>query len=376
MNHSILKSMGAALVAWGALFVVSVGLCAGETAFSDYMSVDEFYAAHPEQQKVLEAFNALVAAPGVPDPGFKQAREVRIAVIYPGEQVSDYFRRSVSSFKKRMDEIKLKHHIFEYFTKPVVSTREQQKQINEALSQDPDYLIFTLDAFQHRRMIERILTRARPKIILQNITTPLRAWEGRQPFMYVGFDHIIGTKLLAEYFRNKTPEGAYGMLFFGPGYVSDMRGKTFIQLMNENPKLELRSAYYTDGNREKAKQAALRLLAEADVDFLYACSTDVAMGALDALKETGKLGRVALNGWGGAGRELESIVAGELDVTVMRINDDNGVAMAEAIRLDQMGEGDKAPTVYSGEFVVIEKGISKEKLQKLRQRAFRYSGVE
>ncbi|OQY59595.1 MAG: hypothetical protein B6245_05820 [Desulfobacteraceae bacterium 4572_88] len=80
-----------------------------------------------------------------------------------------------------------------------------------------------------------------------------------------------------------------------------------------------------------------------------------------------------MNGWGGGGPELEAIVGNELDVTLMRMNDDNGVAMAEAIRLDIEGKGDAVPTIFSGDFVLVEKGICQKKLNQLKSKAFRYS---
>jgi autoinducer 2-binding protein LuxP len=92
------------------------------------------------------------------------------------------------------------------------------------------------------------------------------------------------------------------------------------------------------------------------------------------LKDTGKLGKIMINGWGGGSSELEAIVDNEMDVTVMRMNDDNGVAMAEAIRLDLEGRDQQVPTIFSGEFTLVEKGIDSKELNRLKKRAFRYSG--
>ena len=81
-----------------------------------------------------------------------------------------------------------------------------------------------------------------------------------------------------------------------------------------------------------------------------------------------------VNGWGGGSNELDSLLAGDLDFTVMRMNDDNGVAMAEAIRLDVESNLKQEPIIYSGEMVIVRQGISKEKIIKLEGKAFRYSG--
>lgn len=63
-----------------------------------------------------------------------------------------------------------------------------------------------------------------------------------------------------------------------------------------------------------------------------------------------------------------------LDFTVMRMNDDNGVAMAEAIRLDLENKVKKVPIIFSGEMVIVKQGIGDEELRNLKQKAFRYSG--
>ena len=57
----------------------------------------------------------------------------------------------------------------------------------------------------------------------------------------------------------------------------------------------------------------------------------------------------------------------------MRMNDDNGVAMAEAISLDLQQMAETVPTVYSGEIVQIDQTLTDTDLQALKTRAFRYS---
>ncbi|MDM8556800.1 autoinducer 2-binding periplasmic protein LuxP [Desulfococcaceae bacterium HSG7] len=345
-------------------------------AADKYMTVREFNKIHPEQVTLAKEFTSIVQKQGYPIDPKVQKQPVKITFIYPGNQISDYWRRSIDSFKKRMDEINLRYEVFEYFSKPAVDYRVQAKQMKTALKKDPDYLVFTLDARKHRQFIERIITKGRPKLILQNITTPLRAWEGKQPFLYDGFDHATGSEILADYYLERTKgEGHYAVLYHSQGYVSAMRGDTFIAYMKKHSKLILADSYYTDGNREKSKKAALEILKEnPDVKFLYACSTDIALGTIDALRQTGKIGKIMVNGWGGGSSELAAITKGELDFTVMRMNDDNGVAMAEAIRFDVEGRSGKVPTVYSGDFALVKKGISQYELGKLKIRAFRYSG--
>ncbi len=340
----------------------------------NYVRMGTYLQQHPEQVEITEQFANLVRQPGTPLTA-TQNKPVRIAVIYPALQTSDYWRRSVASFEARMKELNIRYELKPFYSRPSVDIKLQSKQLNQALNWQPDFLIFTLDALRHRRMIERILVRGKPKLILQNITTPLRQWQRHRPFMYVGFDHAAGTRQIADYMLKKNQfSGSYLMLYFSHGYVSAMRGDTFATEAAIHPAISQVASYYTDGNRKLSRDAVRRTLnEEKDLSFIFASSTDIALGAADALSEAGLKGKVMLNGWGGGAAELAALQHGALDVTVMRMNDDNGVAMAEAIRLDLQGLSEQVPHIYSGDIQLINRETPPEEIKALKARAFRYS---
>lgn len=342
---------------------------------TSYVRMDEYLKHHPDQQKIITAFSEQVRN-GSKVLSQPQNKAVRIAVIYPALQSSDYWRRSVLSFEARLKELSIQYEIKPYYSRPSVDVKLQSQQLSQALSWQPDYLVFTLDALRHRRMIERVLSRGKPKLILQNITTPLRQWSTHRPFFYVGFDHASGTNMLADYMlRKNNTRGNYLLLYHSRGYVSAMRGDTFALHAAHYPNIKQVASYYTDGNKKRAHDAVIQTLStHDDLDFIFASSTDAALGAIDALKETGNLSNVMVNGWGGGAAELEALSRGELDVTVMRINDDNGVAMAEAIKLDLQGKAEKVPHIYSGDIKLIHRDSNTQYIQTLKARAFRYSG--
>jgi autoinducer 2-binding periplasmic protein LuxP len=337
-----------------------------------YWTYQEFSELFRESQKFSDKFSSKVSAKG--EPNQETLRDpIRIAIIYPGKQASDYWRRSVSSFEARLIESAIPYEVRIFFSKPGSEIRLQEGQVFESLQYDPDYLVFTLDALKHRVIIERLMAQKRPKVILQNITTPLRQWGNTQPFMYVGFDHASGTGILAEGYRKRFGGQARFAIFYGlRGYVSQMRGGTFKTLMRQEQGMKLVAEYYTGFNREKAREAALQLLTEQpNLDFIFSSSTDIALGVIDAINTKGKKGQVITNGWGGGSAELEAIANGELDLTVMRMNDDNGAAMAEAI-LWQI-QGASVPTIYSGDMLLVTKEMTKSEIDRLVVRAFRYS---
>ncbi|CRZ53884.1 autoinducer 2-binding periplasmic protein LuxP precursor [Vibrio cholerae CT 5369-93] len=189
--------------------------------------------------------------------------------------------------------------------------------------------------------------------------------------MYIGFDHEYGAQLLAQYYQAHAPKKPYSVLYFSEGYISEARGDTFIQDMNAVHHFPLASSYYTKATEQSGYEATLNIVKNnPEIGFIYACATDVALGAAQALKELNRQD-ILVNGWGGGSAELEALAKGELDVTVMRMNDDTGVAMAEAIKWDL--EGKSVPLVYSGDFEVVTKQDSAARIAELKARAFRYS---
>ena len=343
----------------------------GTHVLNGYWEYQDYLSKFPEQKALTDKM--IEAVQNHPVPLRKiQGEPITISVVYPGQQISDYWVRNIEAFEKRLDKLRINYQINQVFTRVNADITQQSISLQEAIENKTDYLIFTLDTTRHRKFIEHVLTSTDTKLILQNITTPVRSWADRQPFMYVGFDHATGSLKLAEYFKsNSKSDSQYSVLYRSEGYISDARGDTFIHDVNTDTNFALKSSFYTKSDKESGYQAAkISIAKDKDLDFIYACATDVALGAADAIRESGR--DILLNGWGGGSAELEAIERGDLDVTVMRMNDDTGIAMAEAIKWDLTGL--VVPTVYSGDFELVTKEDSPERISELKQRAFRYSG--
>ncbi|TYT74271.1 substrate-binding domain-containing protein [Desulfobotulus mexicanus] len=344
---------------------------------SGYWTMEAFMEKHPEQKDKNAFFSKRVESPAIPLPeSFHIPEPVRIGIIYPGFETSDYWTRNIKAFTLRMHEHKIPYilHVrLRYDNKPYVS-HEDMHLIRDMLQMNPDYLICTLPSPEHNKIIERILSRPKPKIILQNITTPIKRWDISPPLLYVGFDHVEGTRMLAEHGR-KTP-GSYVVLNPDHGYLSKLRGDTYINF-NAAHGLKPKDIFFTGINRKKARLATLEAIdRHPDLTRIYATTTDIALGAADALKEMGIEKQIHLNGWGGGQAELDALEKGELDVTLMRINDDSGVAMADAIALDIQGQGHYIPRIYSGRMQLVDTDMSRVTLNEISRQAFRYSGLQ
>ena len=150
------------------------------------------------------------------------------------------------------------------FTRPGLEIGKQAEFLARELETNPDYLIFTLDIGEHANFIEQAISRGTSRIILQNITTPIARWRGRQPFLYVGFDHQTGTRMLAEKYIEMTGGiGRYAILYGTRGYVSKMRGDSFRVEMDQHPGLHLVDAFYVGFDRQKSPAGDGRAAGEA-----------------------------------------------------------------------------------------------------------------
>lgn len=355
------------------LVILSLLYCVSSFG-NEYIHYEEYFATHPEQKKVLNSFKELVSSEATKIKK-KQEGRVKIVLVYPGGQLSDYWRRNISALKKRLITSKVKFELRVITTPTGGNTQKVSKQIIDAIKEKPDYLIFTLNIKEHSKLINQIHSYSSTKLILLNITTPLRSWKHRQPFFYVGFDHELGTKVLVEEIKKRMPDGGkYMVLYHSKGYVSKMRGDYAISKLNELKNWKLLSRYYTDGKHSKTKTAMNDFFKRKnEVDLIISCATDISLSASNYKKSKS----FQINGWGGGSDELQSLNRENgIDFTIMRMNDDSAIAIAEAIKLDIEGENKSIPQIFSGEMVLITRETPQSELDKFKKRAFRYSDVQ
>jgi autoinducer 2-binding protein LuxP len=342
---------------------------------SSYWKIGEYFALHPEQAWKFDSFAESVRNQAVPLKK-KNLRPLKIAVVYPAIQTSDYWKRNIYTFEKRLIELNINYTLLMYFSKPYGDARLQIEQIASALDNETDILVVSADNVQVRKVLGRVLTMDKPKVIIQNLTTPLKEWDSSQPMLYTGFDHVTGSELLADAMSTRVKEGNYAVLYCTQGSVSELRGESFINRMSSIGGYVPVARYYTDYDRKKSYSSVIDLFkSRSDIKFIFACSTDIALGAMDALKELGIKDKVVLNGWGGGAVELEAIRNKGLDLTVMRMNDDSGVAMAEAVKLLLEERTEDIPLIFSGDFHIVSGDNTQSEIDELSRKAFRYSKI-
>ncbi|PIK16695.1 substrate-binding domain-containing protein [Halobacteriovorax sp. JY17] len=342
------------------------------TSSDEYWHYQDYLNKYPHQISILRSFKELVEN-AAQEISIKQVKKTKIVMIYPEDQVSDYWRRNIMALKKRLIESKVAFELEVIPTPTGGNIKKESAKILEAIKKKPDYLIFTLNVKEHSKLINQTLAYSPIKLILLNITTPLKSWEKNQPFFYVGFDHEEGTQKLIEEVGRRLPNGgSYAVLYHSKGYVSKMRGDYAIKELSKDRKWKLVSRYYTDANPKKVEIALKDLFSRnKKIDLIISCATDISLKA-QMFKADHKF---LLNGWGGGSAEIDSLLRTKngIDFSVMRMNDDSAIAIAEAIKLDLQGNAKKVPQIFSGSMTLITKETSSPEISSLIEKAFRYS---
>ena len=119
------------------------------------------------------------------------------------------------------------------------------------------------------------------------------------------------------------------------------------------PNIKIVASVPADYETEKGLNVATDILtANPDIDAIYCCNDNMALGAVEALRSRGLLGKVVVLGVDGTGDAYSSITAGELTATVDQFPAVNGAAAVEVgLRLLA---GQKLPKVVSTPIEVID----------------------
>ncbi|NMU07059.1 ABC transporter substrate-binding protein, partial [Vibrio parahaemolyticus] len=120
-----------------------------------YWAYQEFLDQFPQQKQLTSALAEVVRETPVPVAKDKK-RPLKISVVYPGQQISDYWIRNIDAFEKRLDKLDIDYQLNQVFTRPNADIKQQSLSLMEALKSNSDYLIFTLDTTRHRKFVEHV----------------------------------------------------------------------------------------------------------------------------------------------------------------------------------------------------------------------------
>ena len=363
-----------------AVVLATATLCmaqAQEGAFWEHYEVPGF------DQATFDAFRDVITADAVPI-AVEVPDTVTIALVFPSLDLSDAWARGHAGLVGRLDELGVPYRLDTFGTSHDDHSL-QLAHLETTMARGYDYVIVgPTEILVQMSMIEEMIE-AGIGVIVWNYTTPLQEWgearypEGGQPLAYVGFSHAEGAHILGEYFVERlrrevegTPKVAH--LRGIPGITDDQRSGVAMQHFRDAG-FEIVHETYANWARDQGYAATLNIAgAYPDVDHIHIVSTAMAIGAVEALDEVGRVGEILLNGWGGGSEEQLHLLEGNLHATVMRMQDDWGVALAEIIKFDLEGRIDEVPLAVSGAMQLVDDTYSRADIDEILEYAFRYSG--
>ncbi|WP_321530793.1 substrate-binding domain-containing protein [uncultured Desulfuromonas sp.] len=303
-------------------------------------------------------------------------KPVKIITIYPDQQASDYWRRNLVSMTARLKELNIRYK-WTHFSSQPRQTRLQEHQLAEALKLKPDFLVINIDSPRIRKLLGRVLYRGTPKIIVANQTIPNSQWQDYPPLLYTGFDHEEGSRLLATHlFDTYGNDARYAIICGTRGQVSKLRTQGFLQVAKDRHASLPVVEFFTDQTPNRIYQAASDIInSDNQVDFIFCTTTDIALNTSRALKDLGRKKAISINGWGGGDKELEALQQGDLALTVMRMNDDSGVSIAEAIKFVLEDRQQQIPQLFCGNMKLLS-AANLCQIEDLKKQAFRYSEAQ
>lgn len=335
-----------------------------------------FWWYHQVQtDEVLENMQTIVGEPATPFEG-ELSEPVKIAVIYPSQDVSDFWLRSYLAMESRFNEMRLKFEATQ-FASNMGDFLLQSTYSEQVAREDFEYVIFGPSELEAQQDDIKRLMDAGQKVIVLNFDTPLQAWGDDQPMMYTTFSHLFGALNICNWIvENLGTVGTYAMNRGIPGGVDDQRSGGFRDCLAEKTDWELAYEHYGDFQREGGFNGTQQILsAYPEVTLIHNANTAMAMGSISAVQAADAGDRVDVTAWGGTGDELEALRNGELLATPMRMSDDVGVAMAEAIRADIEGRSEEIPLVFLGRIDIVSSESGPDVVDAFEREAFRYTGI-
>ncbi len=368
-------------ITWLLAFVFAAGMLAASHAqegeFWEHYEVPGF------DEAMFDAFRDVISADAVPI-SVEVADPVTIALVFPSLDLSDAWARGHAGLVGRLDELGVPYQLDTFGTSHDDHSL-QLAHLETTMARGYDYVIVGPTEILVQMSIIEEMIEAGIGVIVWNYSTPLQEWgearypEGGQPLAYVGFSHAEGAHILGEYFverlRNEvdgTPKVAH--LRGIPGITDDQRSGVAMQHF-QDAGFEIVHETYANWARDQGYAATLNIAgAYPDVDHIHIVSTAMAIGAVEALDEVGRAGEILLNGWGGGSEEQLHLLEGNLHATVMRMQDDWGVALAEIIKFDLEGRIDEVPLAVSGGMQLVDDTFTRADIDAILEYAFRYSG--
>lgn len=335
----------------------------------------------PEQVNEPGKLEALQAATGEDAIAYSGEQEgpVRIALIYPSSDTSDFWARNYIAMTKRLEQVGIEFETTEFASRQIEHSLQSTYATQVAQDADLyDYVIFgPSELATQADNIDKLVNTDGLTTYVWAFHTPLKQFE-TQPAAWFDFSSAYGAQKICDYMLERLGNDVtYAMNRGIPGVTDNQRSGDFKDCVAEKGNWDVVYEHYGEYQREGGFDGTNSIIqAYPEATVIHNANTAMAMGSVEAQVAAGKESEIFSTGWGGTGLELDAIRRGELNATPMRMGDDVGAATAEAIKADMEGRADELPLVFLGRITVAHDEMEAKELDSLQTEAFRFSGLE
>lgn len=300
---------------------------------------------------LMVAATTMVFAGGRSEPAGE--RPIRIAYLPPNFEQADFYGQYFMGLTIGLEEQGIDYELVRRTPETHDNHAQQLAIVEDVLIVGVDYIVMAPTHYEGQQQAYRTINEAGVPLFIFNYSDPFPAEFGATAQSYVGYRHSDGGRTVADYLAANYPRGTNVAIIYGtPTQISYDRGA---KELHEANGMNVMFEHYANWQRDQAYDAVQRLLtAHPEVEVIIGCSSFMAMGAVRAAADAGRLDDVDIFGAGAILEELDSIVAGELTGAWYRDPVRMGQETARYIRLHRDGRADEIPQSYNVPIVMID----------------------
>jgi ribose transport system substrate-binding protein len=154
---------------------------------------------------------------------------------------------------------------------------------------------------------------------------------------YVGSDNVEGGRIAGRYLDQITSGRANVALLEGiPGHqTGDARLRGFKEAIQGSPGIKVVASQTANWERDQGFNVFQNMMqAHPEIDAVFACNDMMALGAVEAIRAAGKMGRIRVVGFDAIDDARKAIAAGTMDGSVAQFPSEMGrIAIENAVKL-------------------------------------------
>lgn len=322
-------------------FLLTLFIMVNNSYGFEFVSRDVYFNERPRQVALMDLFDRVVNRSAEPLQ-FSQLNTVNIAVILPANKNRESL---LSAFKKRMKSLKIDYRldVIEYNLN--INNDALFERYQKAMRFPPDFLITTLERFQQKAIVESILRRNQTKVILYDVSTPVKGWENNGSVFYTGVDYMASKSVLIDFISDVSlSKSELIAIAFSNGYKNHQFCNAYLDLFSEND-LNIVDIIYFDESEVSKTDLMDRLLSKEENVFIFQCDNFLAPLFIDSLNAQGVHASI-INRWSLTEADASSSALLEFQPPFEKIE----IAIAEMIKHHL--ESKQYPNVYKVDLII------------------------